>query len=41
MWNQMVSSGVVGDTMYLCLGNGGDVASTSAAAQAGVVVFGR
>ncbi|GAX85285.1 hypothetical protein CEUSTIGMA_g12702.t1, partial [Chlamydomonas eustigma] len=39
MWQQMVSSGAISDTLYLCMGDGGDVAS-SAAAQAGVIIFG-
>ncbi|GAX85289.1 hypothetical protein CEUSTIGMA_g12706.t1 [Chlamydomonas eustigma] len=42
MWNQMttISNGVISDTLYLCLGDGGDLANTSSSAQAGVIVFG-
>ena len=36
-FGQMISNKVVDDTMYLCLGNGGDASSDS---QAGVIIFG-
>ena len=37
MWSQMISSKVVDDTMYLCMGNGGDASSEP---QVGVILFG-
>jgi hypothetical protein len=37
MWGQMISNKVVDDTMYLCLGNGGDASSDP---QTGVILFG-
>ena len=38
MWMQMVTAGVVGNTMYICMGNGGDYSGTN---QNGVVVLGN
>jgi len=40
MWGQMISNKVVDDTMYLCLGNGGDMYNSSPDAQAGAIIFG-
>lgn len=38
---QMISNKLVSDTMYLCLGNGGDLVNTSSASQAGLIAFGK
>ena len=41
---QIISSKVASDTMYLCLGNGGDVlnsSTTDTSPEAGVIIFGR
>ncbi|GAX85293.1 hypothetical protein CEUSTIGMA_g12710.t1 [Chlamydomonas eustigma] len=40
-WSQMSVTGSVSDSLSLCLGNGGDAANISAAAQSGVIVFGN
>lgn len=37
LWRQMQTAGLVGSTMSLCLGNGGDATETD---QTGVVIFG-
>ena len=41
---QIISSKVASDTLYLCLGNGGDLANSSktdTSPEAGVIIFGR
>ncbi|GAX80876.1 hypothetical protein CEUSTIGMA_g8311.t1 [Chlamydomonas eustigma] len=43
MWNQLISQSIVKDTLYLCLGNGGDSVdylNPSISSQAGVIIFG-
>ena len=43
MWQQLVTAGIVGNNLFLCLGNGGDfnsIFSNSATDQSGLIVFG-
>ncbi|GAX85292.1 hypothetical protein CEUSTIGMA_g12709.t1 [Chlamydomonas eustigma] len=41
MWNQLINESIVTDTLYLCLGDGGDLVNSSISSQAGVIIFGN
>jgi hypothetical protein len=38
---QLVNKSIVTDTLYLCLGDGGDQVNASISSQAGVIIFGK